>query len=229
MAGRGACLVNRLSLTGVLAVTALLAGCDRPAPRPAAPAASVGQTTERAGPVQWNTTTGAFELNGQPLKSIKLWTFEGSTDGFTAVRSKITPAPDQGLAIQIADPTIRSPKGLNVFGGQYSLVLVRLTRTASGEAWDGALYYSTAAHPEASTFFGKPTPATPPAVGETVTLVYDMGRQTVGAPDWIQSNIDQIRLDIEDKAGGAFVIRQVAIAENPRAAAASAPSPASKP
>ncbi|HEX2800546.1 MAG TPA: hypothetical protein VHN73_00630 [Phenylobacterium sp.] len=223
--------MNRLSPIGVLVVTALLAGCDRAAQKPMAPAASGGPTTERAGPVQWNTTTGAFELNGRRLKTIKLWTFEGSTEGFTAVRSKITPDLDQGLSVQIVDPTLRSPKGLNVPGAQYPLVLVRLTRTAAGEAWDGALYYSTAAHPEASTFFGKPTPATPPAVGETVTLVYDMGRQTVGAPDWIQSNIDQIRLDIEDKSGGAFVIRQVAIAENPQAATlpAADPLPAAKP
>ena len=206
--------MNPPTLIGILAVVALLAGCDRAAHKPSAPAAT-GPTTERAGPGRWNAATGGFELNGRPLKTIKLWTFEGSTDGFTAVHSKITPAADQGLSIQIADPTIRSPKGLNVPGGQYPLVLVRLTRTAAGDAWDGALYYSTAAHPEASTFFGKPTPAAPPAVGETVTLVYDMGHQTVGGPDWSQSNIDEIRLDIEDKAGGAFIIRQIAIAENP--------------
>nr|MEA2799634.1 hypothetical protein [Phenylobacterium sp.] len=49
-----------------------------------------------------------------------------------------------------------------------------------------------------------------------------------GGPDWTQSNIDQIRFDVEDKPGGAFVIRQVAIAENPDPAAlgpASAPVP----
>jgi hypothetical protein len=62
----------------------------------------------------------------------------------------------------------------------------------------------------------------------------------MGAPDWTQSTIDQIRFDIEDKVGGAFVIRQIAIAENPNPASLTpgttvlsvppaAPTPAAKP
>jgi hypothetical protein len=134
--------------------------------------------------------------------------------------------------VTIADPTIRSPKGLNVPGGQYPLVLVRLTRTAAASAWDGALYYSTAAHPETINYLGKPLSGAKPAVGETTTLVYDMSRQALGAPDWMQSTIDQIRFDLEDKPGGAFVIRQIAIAENPDPAALArvvAPPSAPKP
>ena len=180
-----------------------------------APAAPAPAAKERAGPVQWNAASGGFELNGRPLKTAKLWTFDGSTDGWTALGSKITPAPDQGIAVTIADPTIRSPKGLNVPGLQYSLVLVRLTRTAAASSWDGALYYSTPTHAESIKFLGKPLSGSNPAVGETTTLVYDMSRQAAGVPDWTQSTIDQIRFDIEDKAGGRFLIRQIAIAENP--------------
>jgi len=209
-----------------------LAACDRPAapPKPAAPAAPIG--VERAGPVTWNATTGGFEMAGQPLKTLKLWTFDGSTDGYTAVHSKIEPAAGQGLQVTVADPTIRSPKGLKVIGSEYSMVLVRLTRTAPAQAWDGALYYSTPKHSEEVAFFGKPTSGANPAVGETTTLVYDMSRQTVGAPDWIQSTIDQIRFDLEDKPGGVFVIRQIAIVQNPNPAPEpkaepAAPAPAS--
>jgi hypothetical protein len=222
--------VKRLTWIGLAVMTALLAACHRPAGKDRAGAVPVAAGSERASPVHWNTTTGGFEFNGRAIKTVKLWTFDGSTDGFTAVGSKITPAAGQGIAVTIADPTIRSPKGLNVPGAQYPVVLVRLTRTAAASDWDGALYYSTAAHGETINYLGKPTSGADPHVGETTTLVYDMKRQALGAPDWAQSTIDQIRFDLEDKAGGAFVIRQIAIAEplDPTAAAPAAPPPAPK-
>jgi hypothetical protein len=221
----GDLLVKRLPWIGLAAAAALLASCHRPVDKAQAPAAPVPVGPERAGPARWNAATGGFELNGQPLKTARLWTFDGSTDGFTAVTSKIVPAAGQGIMVRIADPTIRSPKGLNVPGRQYPLVLVRLTRTAAAAAWDGALYYSTASHPETINFLGKPLSGANPAVGETTTLVYDMSRQAAGGPDWTQSVIDQIRFDIEDKPGGTFLIRQIAIAENP----VPAPGPTSAP
>ncbi|WP_372784769.1 hypothetical protein [Phenylobacterium sp.] len=212
--------LTRIAASLVLVgAAAVLASCGRPTDKARAPAASAGPIVERPGPVRWNAATSAFELNGAPLKTVKLWTFDGSTDGFTALGSKITPAPGSGIAVTIADPTIRSPKGLNVPGGQYPLVLVRLTRTAPAAVWDGALYYSTATHPETINFLGKPLYGANPKVGETTTLVYDMSRLAVGGPDWVQSTIDQIRFDVEDKPGGGFLIRQIAIAENPDPAA----------
>jgi hypothetical protein len=221
--------VKRLPWIG-LVITAALAACGRPTDvtKPA-PATLAGPTVERAEPIKWNATTGAFELAGKPLKTVKLWTFDGSTEGFTAMGSKVAPVAGSGISVTIADPTIRSPKGLNVPGGQYPLVLVRLTRFAAAPAWDGALYYSTAAHGEGIGYLGKPLLGANPAVGETTILVYDMSRQAIGAPDWMQSTIDQIRFDIEDRPGGAFLIRQVAIAENPDPAAfgpVAAPPPA---
>jgi hypothetical protein len=224
-------LVKLPSWIALVAVAALLASCHRPVDQAKAPAAP-SAATERVGPVRWNAATGGFELNGKPLKTAKLWTFDGSTDGFTAVGSKILPAPGQGVALTVADPTIRSPKGLDVPGAQYALVLVRLTRTAPATGWDGALYYSTPAHGEAIGFLGKPLSGANPAVGETTTLVYDMSRQAMGAPDWTQSTVDQIRFDIEDRPGGGFVIHQIAIAEAPDPTAlapAAAPKPAPKP
>jgi hypothetical protein len=215
--------VKRLTSTAaslaLVAVVAVLASCGRPADRARAPTTPAGPGVERPGPVRWNAATGGFELNGKPLKTVRLWTFDGSTDGFTAMGSRIVPAAGQGIAVAIVDPTIRSPKGLDVPGGQYPLVLVRLTRTAAGSLWDGALYYTTAAHSETANFFGKPISGADPRVGETTTLIYDMSRQAIGGPDWTQSNIDQIRFDVEDKPGGAFVIRQIAIAENPESGA----------
>lgn len=225
--------MKRLPWIGLAVTAALLASCHRPGHPSKAPAPPAGPLVERAGPVKWNAATGGFELGGKALKTVKLWTFDGSTEGFTAVGSKIAPAPGQGISVAMADPTIRSPKGLNVPGAQYSLVLVRLTRVAAASAWDGALYYSTVAHTESINFLGKPLSGANPAVGETTTLVYDMSHQAIGAPDWIQSTIGQIRFDIEDRPGGAFVIRQIAIAENPNpaalASAPAGPTPAAKP
>ena len=211
-------LVKLLSWIGMAAAALTLSACNKPATEAKAPAVPAVTAVEKAGPVAWNATTGAFELNGAPLKTAKLWTFDGSTEGFTGVTSKVTPAPGQGLAVTIADPSLRSPRGLSIPGGQYSLVIVRITRTGAGELWDGALYYTTAGHPEAIDFLGKATGNAKPGLNETVTLVYDMSRQTTGGGDWLASSIDQIRLDIEDKPGGQFIIHQVAIAENPAAA-----------
>ncbi len=222
---RGDRLVKLMSWIGLAAAVVVLAACSKPAQAPAAPPAS---SVERTGSVGWNATTGGFELNGRPLKTAKLWTFDGSTDGFTAVRSKVEPAAGAGLAVTIVDPSLRSPRGLSIPGAQYPMVVVRLTRTKAGEAWDGALYYATAAHPESAGFLGKPTDPAQPGVNETVTLVYDMSRQANGAGDWLASTIDQIRLDIEDKPGGQFVIHQIAIAEHPEAAPPPKAEPAPK-
>jgi hypothetical protein len=210
--------VKLMSWIGLAAAAMLLVACSRPGQETKAPATPAVAVVEKAGPVAWNAVTGGFELNGKPLKTVKLWTFDGSTDGFTGVGSKVTPAPGQGLAVTVADPSLRSPSGLNVPGRQYSMVIVRLTRTGAGEAWDGALYYATAAHPDSASFLGKPMGGAKPGLNETVTLVYDMSRPAAGGGDWLASAIDQIRLDLEDKPGGRFVVHQVAIAENPDAA-----------
>jgi hypothetical protein len=220
--------VKPLAWIGLAVAAALVVACSRPADQTQAPAVSAGPTVERAGPVAWNATTGAFELSGKPLKTAKLWTFDGSTDGFTGGRSVVAPAQGEGLAVTIVDPALRSPTGLDVPGGQYSQVIVRLTRVAAGGAWDGALYYATPAHPDSPAFLAKPTGAQP-ALGETVTLVYDMSRPAAGAGDWLESRIDHIRLDLEDKAGARFVIHQVAIAENPNAAPPPKPAPVVEP
>jgi hypothetical protein len=219
--------VKRLAWAPLVLLAAVTA-CSRPAEtsKTAANAGAAAPLVERAGSVRWNAASGGFELNGKPVKTLKLWTFDGSTEGFTPVGSKVAPAPGSGLTVVVADPTLRSPKGLNVPGGQYPLVLVRLTRTQAGTPWDGALYYSTSAHAESINFFGKPTSGADPKVGETTTLVYDMSRLAAGGADWTQSTIEQIRLDLEDRPGGAFLIRQVAIAENPDATAPVAAPPA---
>lgn len=193
------------SLLAILALTA----CDV-APAPAVqPAAAV---RERPEPVSWNPEAGGFDLAGKPLRAVKLWTFDGSTEGFTAA-GQVIPDNDIGLRLTLAAPPLRSPRGLAVDGSRYSTVLVRLTRLKAGGGWNGALYYSTPEHGESGAFFGKPLAGADPAVGETTILIYDMARLAAGGEDWTLSLVDQIRLDLEDRPGGEFLVRQVAIAE----------------
>lgn len=189
-----------------------LAACDSPSAPPPKPVAVA--IAERPEPVRWNAETDGFELAGKPLRAIKLWTFDDSTEGYTAPGVELVPGPTPGLRLKTVEPMLRSPSGLAVDGALYSLVLVRLTRlTPGGGGWNGALYYATPEHSESPGFFGKPVLGDAPAAGETTILVYDMARQAAGADDWKTSLIGQIRLDLDDRPGAEFLIHQVAIVE----------------
>lgn len=195
-----------------LLASLVLVSCG-PGPAQTPPPKAEAPAKERAGPVTWSDATGAFSFAGKPLRAAKLWTFDGSTEGFTSKDSDVSFVEPAGLQLKVADPILRSPSGLAVDGSLYSTVLIRLTRVKAGAGWNGALYYSNPVHGETGAFFGKPVAGGDPKVGETVILVYDMAHQAMGEGDWPISLVDQIRLDMEDGPGAEFVIHQVAIAE----------------
>ena len=201
-----------------------LAGCDQPAPwARAAVAPEPVRIAQNLRPqvIRWSDEGQRFEIEGAPLKAGRLWTFDGSTEGFVLAGGEALPAATFGLDVRnfAVDPVLRSPRGLELDGARYSLLLVRLTRTQAGADWDGRALYSTAAHGESGEFQATPIAGANPRVNETVVLVYDMANLTRGGDDWKSSLIDQIRLDTDDQAGGAFIIHQVAVTENPGAAA----------
>jgi len=205
---------------GVLSLVLMLSACDQPAPwarAAVAPPQTLIATKPRAQAIMWNEGKDAFEIAGKPLKAGRLWTFDGSTEGFVLTGGAALPGAPVGLEIQNerADPMLRSPTGLALDGRRFSLVLVRMTRTRPGAAWDGAIFYRTANHGESGEFQAKPVDGANPAVNETVVVVYDMSRLKNGGDDWQTSQIDQIRLDTDDQAGGGFVIHQIAVTENP--------------
>jgi hypothetical protein len=202
-----------------------LAACDAAAPTTKAPERPIALRNERPEAVRWNSAISAFEVAGKPLRAAKLWTFDGSTEGFTTAGGETMLAEGAGLKVRLATPILRSPRGLAVDGSLYSLVLVRLTRVAGGGGWNGALYYVTPAHQESGAYFSKPILGADPAPGETTILVYDMAHPTVGGEDWTLSLIDQIRLDLQDGPGGEFVVHQVAIAERADLSALTPPEP----
>lgn len=203
-----------------------LAACDQPAPRtmkrapvpqPSLPVDKPVAPTTRVQPISWDSASETFRLGATPLKSVRMWTFDGASDGFVLTGGLTGLAQNAGLRLsnQASDPALRSPSGLEINGARGSLVLVRLTRKQASLAWDGTLYYSTASHGESQAFFAKPVMGGSPTVNETLILAYDMAHPTGGGDDWTTSLISQIRLDTDDTPGGAFVIRQIAVTENP--------------
>ena len=218
-----------------------LAACDwlpkKDAPPPvasaAAPAANLPH--ERAEPVFWDDALGGFMFEGRPLAAGRIWRFEDGPGGFTGQGSTVTFSPIDGshLINEVYDSLLRSPDGLALEGGRFNLVLARLSRTANGPPWDGSLYWSNDAHGELEAFHARPFLGAAPGLNETVILAYDMSRPVRGGDDWMKSIIRRIRIDTDDGAGGRFLLRQIAIVQNPapdrlRAveAAATAPPPA---
>lgn len=210
-----------------------LSGCDEPAPyfeaapppdylrpRPVAQVLDVADQslTERPGPISWNAEDQTFVHGGQPLRAARLWTFDGSTEGFTGTGAAVLPADPAGLHVvnAAADPVLRSPAGLELDGARHPVVLVRLSRLKAGGAWSGAVFYVTNAHGEGEAWRGLPLDRRDLAVGETATLVYDMrSPPPTHRGDWTGAIVQAIRLDLDDMAGGEFLIHQVAIVEAP--------------
>jgi hypothetical protein len=227
---------SRATFMLVLLAVLSLAACDQPATRvrrtmpapvPLPPGAQLEASSAQIparlfpsdppSPVVWNVAKGGFEFEGKPLRAEKVWAFDGATDGFVATHADVLPADGAGLSLKIGarDAILRTPRGLNVAGSNRSLVLIRLTRTAAVRRLDPTLYYSTAAHGETQADFAKPVFGGHPRLNDTVTMVFNMRQLASGGDDWKTSTIDQVRLDLDDGAGGAFVIHQVAIAQDP--------------
>lgn len=224
-------LLPLLRPTAVLLAGALaLSACDQPKPSPKseveAPAAKV-RPPRAPELITWDPALKAFTLDGKPLKAAALWTFETGVDGFEGAGSTLTARPGGGLDVtgDLFDPIVRLPKDLSVKGAESNAVLVRITRNKDTERWDGSLFWTTAAHGEAAGFATKPIRGADPAVGETTIMVYDLAKPRKGGDDWLKSVITGIRLDLDDSAGGAFTLQQVAIVTIPGGATPEAATP----
>lgn len=221
-----------MTVRSILVLTAaaclLLTACDKPkgapaeAPPPPAPVAEAARPApvRPAEPIKWDEASGRFTLDGVVLKTEHLWRFDGSAEGFSSAAADIEPARGGGLRVveQAIDPIVRSPQNLAIEGGRYNGVLVRLTREKEAGKWDGALFYSTAAHGESAGFFGKPVRGADPVAGETTIMVYDMAQLRKGGDDWTASTVSGLRLDLDNQPGGHFVIHQIAVVALPAAA-----------
>jgi hypothetical protein len=185
-----------------------------PAPTAAQQSFQSDKNADSAPPVTWDEKRAAFVQMGRPLAAARIWRFDRTTDGFTASPgARVDALPNGGLGVTNAGygAFVRTPPRLGLDGRAYPIVLVRLTRTKSGNGWDPVLYYSTAKHGEAATFFAPVYRGKNPGTGDTVTLVFNMAKLGAGGDDWITSTIDQLRLQTDDQAGGGFAIRQIAV------------------
>jgi len=193
----------RLLLAATL-VLALVSGCDKP---------NVERVVEIEHPkIQWDGETQQLLSGDHPLDVIAQWTFAGASHGVQAINADATPTPE-GLQVVATgdDPGIRTPAGLKLRGKDADLVLVRITRLASAESWDGSLYYATDRHGESAGRRAAPQPASSPPIGVQTLLIYDMTQPSVGRA-WRRSAVDQIRFDLDNEAGGSVLIHAIAIA-----------------
>lgn len=215
----------------------VLASCDQPKPAtPAAPEAPAGKVrpTRTAEPISWDPARKAFMLNGEALKPVAIWTFETGTDGFEAAGATLSARQGGGMEVKgnVLDSVVRFPKNISIKGAEANTVLVRVTRNTDTLRWDGSLFWKTAAHGESGDFYTSPVRGADPAVGETTVMVYDMANPRNGGDDWVKSVITGMRLDLDDDAGGAFTLHQVAIVNIPGGAtpkAQPAPTPPAAP
>jgi hypothetical protein len=213
------CILRPLAVLAAGSALAL-ASCDQP--KTAAPAASESpagkvRPPRAPEPISWNPELKAFVLDGKPLATAALWTFESGPEGFQGAGAEITPRAGGGVDVvgKVFDPIVRSPADLAIKGADYNTVLVRISRSKDTARWDGTLFWITESHGEKAGLETRPVRGGDPAVGETTLMVYDLAKPILGGDDWLKSTIKGLRLDLDDDAGGEFTLYQVAIVNVP--------------
>ena len=136
--------------------------------------------------------------------------------GGTASTSITTTGNDSVLVLTStgADPMlVKNFSGyINFTGLEQPIVQVRLTRLA-GAGWQGDCYYATPGHGYGESY-KKTTADSPPAVGETKIITFDMSALTAGGNDWMNNQITDVRLDLGSSAADVFAIDWIRILPN---------------
>jgi hypothetical protein len=212
----------RLPILGLAIVACIVTACTRPASQGASPTPRGTADFTKQGdpnaahapPVAYDEGKGEFTQSGKTIAIWRLWRFTGSTDGFSVPGASVSNAPGGGLAIEnkVYGAFLRTPTGLNFAGGSYPVILVRIERTKAGSQWEPVIYYTTAKHGETESYQSHVFRGVNPKEGETAILVFNMAKPTNGGSDWTSSRISQFRLQTDDQPGGAFIIRQIAVA-----------------
>lgn len=145
------------------------------------------------------------------------WTFRTSAEGFTAANGN-TSFGELGLTFTetAADSNLTSPT-LSIDGRRFRRVYVDLTRTAPRNpgSWDGVIYYALSGGGFNEGQKLTPSQGGDPAVGERVLLVFDA--ELPSTPNnanlpWRTGTVTSIRLDLDNTAGGQFIIHGVTVA-----------------
>lgn len=175
----------------------------------------------RFGPVSsnnWSSIGGA----GKPANNAdvskdntfvpyKTWEFQNSVDGWRQTNITFTQNADSlTLTATTADPEFRSPT-ISVNGSLYSIIRVRIRRTA-GSGWQGYCFYTTASHGESSSYYKHiEQPVLLETAGLWATLEFDMSTLNAGGTDWTTNTITSFRLDFGCTQYDVFEVDSVSI------------------
>lgn len=130
------------------------------------------------------------------------YNFDGTADGFTGSGATVTVNADSTVTVT---STSTNPhfiiSGISLNGALYPIIRLKVKRL-SGTGVDGAIYYVTGSHGTSDLYKGQM-----PAIGTDWQIIeLDMTNQAVGAPDWINSTITQVRFDFSNASGDSFAV-----------------------
>lgn len=149
----------------------------------------------------------------------KTWYFDATDEGWAGYGATVTwSSGSEGMPGVITvsststNPQLYLSSDLTtaIVGNRYSTLRIRIKRTGgSSTSWNGTLYYKTASHGFSSSY--KLTIVNPDiAVDEIASLDWDMS----AVPDWLASNILNLRLDLGAATDDVFEIDWIAIGRN---------------
>ena len=136
------------------------------------------------------------------------WAFDTSIEGWGA--GSATLAASNGSVVLTAtatDPIVYSPN-FSLSGATSTKIRARVKRLA-GTAWDGTMYYKTAAHGYVSGY--RKNIANTIVLNQWVVLEWDMSALTFGGTDWVTSTITGLRIDLGVVAGDSYEIDWIAV------------------
>lgn len=146
-------------------------------------------------------------------KAAERWRFRGTADGWSPNANATLTTTPNGLILNevVADANI-SITGLAIDGATHRYVILDLERVAFGSVgtWQGVLRYATSGHGFSLSFYKVIENI---GLGERRLQVLDMHALTVGGTDWQTNEITQLRVDLDDDAGGQFVIHGIHVGE----------------
>ena len=143
------------------------------------------------------------------------WGFNGGNDDWDPTDATLDTSGEYiKVTTNSADSQLKSPDDLNIDGSRFTHVVFRMRRTASDNGHDfetPVLFYKTDEHDFLHAYrkaVGRPLP-----LNQWITFTFDMTKLTAGGDDWVNSTIQQLRLDVSFQEGDAFDIDFVALGE----------------
>lgn len=158
--------------------------------------ATIRQNADDALATSITTLTASTPANAE-LTPRLFYDFDAGVDGWTATAASIS---STGGLLTFA-PTATNPRMNRTFaapdqflGALATSVRAKVRRVSGTGPWEGAVYYTTAAHTTTTGFAKIVTPPASPGVWNI--LEWDMANLTAGGTDWLDNVIEGIRIDL---------------------------------